>query len=214
MTTRSARIDPPAVMTSAFRRPNVIFRTGDRSKIVAPRSAAAAARPRQARYGSSTPPALSRMAAAASRPSSSFTTRRAEQRRVEAGVAPRFVIALQPDGLIGRGGDDRGALRREPALDVEAAKQRRKIERRPPPRLKRLPGGRAGRAPSRHRRRRRRDRRRPIRWPTRCCRGRPDRLRRSTTFTPLAAKAYAVAQPVSPPPTMTTGVCCAPRWLG
>ena len=130
MTTRSARIDPAAVMTSAFRRPNLIFRTADRSKIVAPRSAAAAARPRQARYGSSTPPAVSRMAAAASRPSSFFTTRAPSKRRVDAGVAPRFVIALQPDGLIGRSRDDRGPLRAEPALDVEAPKQRGKIERR------------------------------------------------------------------------------------
>src|SRR6266852_2494585 len=31
---------------------------------------------------------------------------------------------------------------------------------------------------------------------------------------PCAANAYAVADPVSPPPTMTTGVCRGPRWRG
>src|SRR5215475_3066413 len=34
------------------------------------------------------------------------------------------------------------------------------------------------------------------------------------TFTPAAAKAYAVAQPVKPPPTTTTSVFVAPRYRG
>jgi hypothetical protein len=48
-TTRLTRIDPPAVNTSAVLRLKVILRTGERSKICAPRSAAAAARPTQVR---------------------------------------------------------------------------------------------------------------------------------------------------------------------
>ena len=49
ITTRSVRMAPPAVKTSAVLRVNVIFLTGDCSNRTAPRAAAAAASPRQAR---------------------------------------------------------------------------------------------------------------------------------------------------------------------
>ena len=37
---------------------------------------------------------------------------------------------------------------------------------------------------------------------------------RASTFTPAAANAYAVAQPVSPPPMMTTSIFSGPRYFG
>ena len=60
-------------------------------------------------------------------------------RDVEAGLAPRLLIALQPRRLFGRRGDDGAAAFFEMTLDVEAPQQRDEIERRPPPHLPRIP---------------------------------------------------------------------------
>src|SRR5262249_42147794 len=61
-----------------------------------------------------------------------------ENRRVESGVEARFLFALEASGLIGVERDGDGRLRLEITVHVETAEQRRKIERRPAPRLERV----------------------------------------------------------------------------
>src|SRR3954465_5910315 len=124
-TIREVRIEPPAVNTSAVLRSNVIRRTGDRSKITVPRSAAAAARPTHARYGSIDAASFVRRPAAASSAALPRTARRVQERgvapdrarvqerRVESRVAPRFLIPGQPRHLLRRRRDGDGGARFE-----------------------------------------------------------------------------------------------------
>ena len=75
--------------------PNLIFVAGDRSKIAAPRSAAARARPSAARYGSTVAPSRVRRAPVAAMPVSVAAARPVTRARLDAGLPARFQLPLQ-----------------------------------------------------------------------------------------------------------------------
>ena len=154
--TRRVWMRPPAVNTSAVLRLNVTFVTGDaleqqRAALGRGDGEAEARAIRIERRA-----VLARAApAAASSADLAGDRARVEQRRVEAGGAPRLLLALEARGLVRRHRDGHRRMRLDEALHVEPAQQRGEVERRAPPALERALARRARRSPARDRRTRR-----------------------------------------------------------
>ena len=202
MTTRSARIVPPAVVTSTDRRPNVIRFAGERFEH--PRAALGGRRGKAER----SPIRIDRRAVAAAKargandPDFGLDRAGVEQRRVEPASRRAFCSRLRRAlcSASSRPATSRGARSR---ISVQPPEQRAKSRAA---RRQACQARRAARSPS------------AFSTSTKLTPGssaihpaadpvlpRPIcSASTSTTFTPAAAHAYAVAQPVRPPPTMTT----------
>ena len=140
ITTRPARSVPPAVVTSTDRRPNVIRFAGDPSNRRAPRSAAAAARPTAARYGSIVAPSRLERPAAPAIPTSACDSARVDQRRARP-AARRAFSSRSRRALFGGRRDEQRAAGLEVAFQLEPAISVREVERGAAPDLPGTPRG-------------------------------------------------------------------------
>ena len=213
MSTASARTTPPSMNTSTSLRPARIRLTVERSKIAAPRVVASAANPRQARNGSSAAPRV-RIAAPASTAASLVTAAALTQlwsnpaaRRASYSLRKRFVDSASRRLIDSRSCGPRS--QRMSRRRIAAANSSEDL-----------------RMPSHRRRAARRPWAAAVAWNEASKSSRikpsdpavdPPPIRSASTttvLTPAVANAHAQAQPVRPPPTMTTPVSISPRNFG